>query len=224
MDDYVRLIVSDTHIGSMYSKEEKLLNFLKETYFDELILAGDIVEFLRNPSFTPFTSDLFNYIHSLKDKKIVYVVGNHDVAFDSFVNKKVMNVQFKKEYVFTYSKRVYRIVHGDEYDKGIVNKKYLMQFVSFLQNLFERVFKIDLSTAYAKWVSKKRKLIRIWDIISWNPEIDVLIMGHTHIPEVLIWVDKNEKIKTYVNTGDWVNNCTYAIIKDGQIRLRKHIV
>ena len=46
-------------------------------------------------------------------------------------------------------------------------------------------------------------------------------MGHTHNPEVLIWVDKKENIKTYVNTGDWVDNCTYVTIKDGQVRLRK---
>ena len=46
-------------------------------------------------------------------------------------------------------------------------------------------------------------------------------MGHTHNPEVLIWVDKDENIKTYVNTGDWVDNCTYVIIKDDQVRLRK---
>ena len=38
---------------------------------------------------------------------------------------------------------------------------------------------------------------------------------------VLIWVDKNENIKTYVNCGDWVYNCTYVIIKDKQVRLRK---
>ena len=46
-------------------------------------------------------------------------------------------------------------------------------------------------------------------------------MGHTHNPEVLIWVNKEEKIKTYVNCGDWVENCTYVIIKDKQVRLRK---
>ena len=51
--------------------------------------------------------------------------------------------------------------------------------------------------------------------------MQMFIMGHTHNPEVLIWVDKNEKIKTYVNTGDWIDNCTYVLIKDAQVRLRK---
>ena len=47
MKDYVRLVVSDTHLGSDYSKEEELLSLLKGLDYDELILAGDRVEFLR---------------------------------------------------------------------------------------------------------------------------------------------------------------------------------
>jgi len=87
--------------------------------------------------------------------------------------------------------------------------------------LIERIFNIDLTTWWAKKQIKKRKLIRIWDLVQWNSDADVFIMGHTHNPEVLIWVNKDEKIKTYVNCGDWVENCTYVIIKDKQVRLRK---
>ena len=45
-------------------------------------------------------------------------------------------------------------------------------------------------------------------------------MGLTLIREVVIWVDENENINTYVNTGDWVEHSTYIIIKDGQLRLK----
>ena len=61
---------------------------------------------------------------------------------------------------------------------------------------------------------------QIKTIIKWNKDADVFIMGHTHIPEAVIWVDENENIKTYVNLGDWVEHSTYAIIKDSQIRLK----
>ena len=47
-------------------------------------------------------------------------------------------------------------------------------------------------------------------------------MGHTHSPEAIIWVDENLKIKTYVNSGDWVTHSTYITIgKDGETRLRR---
>jgi len=48
-------------------------------------------------------------------------------------------------------------------------------------------------------------------------------MGHTHMPEVVIWVNEDEIIKTYVNTGDWVEHSTYVLIKDGQLRLKNFV-
>ena len=68
---------------------------------------------------------------------------------------------------------------------------------------------------------KKRKLIRIWDIINLNNDVDVFIMGHSHTPEAVIWVDEDQNIKTYVNSGDWVSHTTYVTIEDGITRLRK---
>ena len=55
-----------------------------------------------------------------------------------------------------------------------------------------------------------------------NNDVDVLIVGHTYVPEVLIWIDEEEEIKTYVNTGDWVSHATYVEIEDGVVRLRNH--
>ncbi len=55
MKDYVRLIISDLHIGSMHSKEEALCQMLKDIEFDELILAGDIIDFIKVPTFTEKT-------------------------------------------------------------------------------------------------------------------------------------------------------------------------
>ena len=77
-----------------------------------------------------------------------------------------------------------------------------------------------LSDPKVNYKIKKRKLRRIWDILKWNEEADVFIMGHTHTPEAVIWVDKDENIKTYVNTGDWVEHSTYVIIKNGEVRLK----
>jgi len=220
MKDYIRLIISDTHLGSDYSKEEELLKLLQEVKYDELILAGDIVEFLRNPEFTETTGKIINYIQNFKGP-VIYVVGNHNDAFEAFVGQIVSNIRFVRSYLFEYNSRVFKIQHGDQYDTGIVKSKYLIRFISVIQNIIERYFKVNLSRWWTVKQIKKRQLKRIWDIVKWNDDADVFIMGHTHNPEVLIWVDKNENIKTYVNCGDWVYNCTYVIIKDKQVRLRK---
>ena len=97
-----------------------------------------------------------------------------------------------------------------------------MNLVSIFHDLLERVFKWNLAAWWVKHKQKKRKLRRVWDIMQWNKDADVFIMGHTHIPEVVIWVNEEESIKTYVNTGDWVEHSTYVLIKDGQLRLKDY--
>ena len=68
---------------------------------------------------------------------------------------------------------------------------------------------------------KKHKLRSVIHILRENDDVDVFIMGHTHNPEALIWIDENEKIKTYINAGDWVSHQTYVTIINGVSRLRK---
>lgn len=220
MSDYVRLVISDLHIGSLHANEDLLCDMLENLEFDELILAGDIIDFIKVPTFTKRTIKLIKTLKK-QGKPIIYVIGNHDINLAEFENETIGGVKFVSKYQFEYCDRIYRIMHGHQFDTGIVTWRFFMNIVSIFQDLIERRLKWDLATWLVNRKLKKRKLRRIWDILQWNKEADVFIMGHTHIPEAVIWIDENEKIKTYVNTGDWIEHQTYAIIKDGQIRLRK---
>ena len=221
MKDYVRLIISDLHLGSLHAKEDLLCEMLNEIEFDELILAGDIIDFIKIPTFTKKTLKFIETVRS-KGKPIVYVIGNHDINLSELEDETIGNVTFMDKYEFEYYDRTYRIMHGHQFDTGIVTWRFSMNIISIFQDMLERWLKWDLATWLVKRKLKKRKLIRVWDILQWNKEADVFIMGHTHIPEAVIWIDENEKIKTYVNTGDWIDHQTYAIIKGGQIRLKKY--
>lgn len=218
--DYTRLIISDVHLGSYYSKEDKLLRFLQTVEFDELVLAGDIIDFIKIPQFTETTIKIFDLIAKL-DKKIVYVVGNHDIAFEKFIGKQFAHIEFMSKYEFEYGDRTYRIQHGDQYETGLVHYRFTMNIISIFHDMLERIFKKNLAALLVKMFVKKKKIKRIWNIIKWNDDVDVFIMGHTHIPEVVIWVDPNENIRTYANTGDWVEHSTYIILKDNKLRLKK---
>ena len=175
-----RLVISDTHIGSRFNKENNLYDFFKSEEYDQLILNGDIIEFLKIPIFT-------------------------------------------KRYEFEEDGRKFRIEHGDRYEKGIVHHRSAMKIISVFQDLLERYFNLDVSTWFNNLRINKRKIKRLWDIIDLNNDVDVLIVGHTHIPEAVIWIDENEKIKTYVNSGDWVSHSTYVEINDGVVRLRNFL-
>ncbi len=219
-DEKIRLVVSDTHIGSLYSKEAKLLELLRSIKFDELVLAGDIIDFIKVPTFTDRSAKLFDFIANI-DKPIIYIVGNHDIGFRNMVGSCVKNITFVDSYDFNYAGRKYRIQHGDQYDGGLVKYPFWMNIVSILHDFFERKFTINLAAWWVGFSKKKHELRRIWDIVKkWNDDADVFIMGHTHNPEAVIWVDKDERIKTYINTGDWIQHSTYVLIKEGQVRLK----
>ena len=216
-----RLIVSDTHIGSRFCKKSDLIKLLQNSKYDQLILNGDIIEFLKIPTFTPLVIDLVNSVDFTKE--IIYVIGNHDISLRGFIGKTFANVKFVKEYCFEEGGRKFRIEHGDKYERGIVHSRYLMKIISVFQDMLEKTFNINLTAWYSKLKFNRRKVKRLWDIMDLNNDVDVLIIGHTHLPEVLIWIDEEEKIKTYVNTGDWVSHATYVEIDSGVVRLRNFL-
>ena len=64
-----RLVISDLHLGSAFSREELLISLLEEKEFDELILAGDIIEFLKVPHFTEDSKKIFEIDDPIKDSR-----------------------------------------------------------------------------------------------------------------------------------------------------------
>ena len=214
----VRLVISDLHLGSKYCREDELISFLNNTEYDELILAGDIIDFIKVPSFTEKTIEFFKSIDL--SKNIIYIIGNHDNSFLKFDGKELYGIKFMKRYDFVSGGRKIRVEHGDSYDGGITKYDFLMKIVSIFHDWLERTFSFDLASWYVGYKLKKRKLRRIWDILKWNADADVFIMGHAHCPEAIIWVDENQSIKTYVNSGDWVAHTSYVLIDDGLVRLK----
>ena len=213
-----RVIISDLHIGSKFYKSEELLKFLKSEYYDELILAGDIIDFIKIPVFTARCLEILKAVDY--DKKIIYVVGNHDEGLLNLVGKQVGNIEFVKRYDFESFGRKFRIEHGDDYDKGVIHNRIFVKLLSVIQSILEFTFDFDFTTWWTEKQIKKHKLRSAIHILRHHPDIDVFIMGHNHIPEAIIWVEADQNIKTYINAGDWVTHQTYVTVVNGVARLR----
>ena len=213
-----RVIISDIHIGSKNYKAEELVTFLKKAEYDQLILAGDILDLIKIPSFTNRFLEIIKSIDF--SKEIIYIVGNHDFPFKGLIGSEIFNLRFVDKYEFEEGGRSFRIEHGDRYEKGFVKRNFLMKIISIAHDWLERSFDLDLTTMYVDYMIRKRKLRRIWDILKRNNDVDVFIMGHSHHPEAIIWVDNKQNIKTYVNCGDWVSHQSWVLIRDGVVRLR----
>jgi len=213
-----RIVISDTHIGSRFYKSIELLELLKSIEYDQIILAGDIIDFIKIPVFTERCIEILSSID--REKEVIYVVGNHDESLVELVGKEMLGIKFVKKYEFEEGNRKFRVEHGDEYNTGFLHKKLFVKFVSLVQNVLEKIFDFDFSTWWTERHIRKHKLRSIIDILKYNEDVDVFIMGHTHNPEALIWVDSDQNIKTYINSGDWVTHQTYVTINDGVSRLR----
>ena len=57
-----RVIISDTHIGTKFYRSDKLLKFLQSVEYDELVLAGDIIDFIKIPVFTERCMEILDAI------------------------------------------------------------------------------------------------------------------------------------------------------------------
>jgi UDP-2,3-diacylglucosamine pyrophosphatase LpxH len=216
-----RIVISDTHIGSKYYNGEELITFLKEAEYDQLILAGDIIDFIRIPMFGTRAAEIAQAIDYTKD--IIYLVGNHDTPLTGLIGRELYGIKFMANYEFEEAGRTFRIEHGDAYDDhSFIHNDIIMGFISISQNCIEHWFEVNLSDLYTDYKIKRRKLRRIWDILKSNSDVDVFIMGHSHTPEAIVWIHSNQVIKTYVNSGDWVSHTTYVEIDDGIVRLREH--
>ena len=221
MKDICRIIISDVHIGSVHSNENDLLNFIKSKSFDELIINGDFLDLIKCPDFSPKSLEILNYLIESK-KKIIYIIGNHDSPIKSFEGRELLNIEFKTSYSFNYSNRKYFVTHGDNYDSGLVRYSGIMKLISLIQYFLEKSFKINLSSILSKIKGNKGRVKSFLSIVDSNKDSDVVIIGHLHKPEVLIWVNEDSRVKTYANTGDWVENNTYIEISNGLLRLKKY--
>ena len=220
MQNMRRLVISDLHMGSLFSRENKILNLLKEEKFDELILGGDIIDFIKVPKFTKTSLEIFNILSKLTIP-IIYIIGNHDLAFSEFEDQTLLNLHFMKRYDFTDGDKKIRVEHGDDYDNSIVKWEYLMLFISFVANIIERYLKINtyiLLNYWERYRNNARNKVDSFHILYENTDVDIFIMGHTHRPDI-IEARVGGKFMIYANSGDWVQHSTYLIIENGNVEL-----
>ena len=193
---------------------------MKETEFDQLILAGDVIDIIKIPMFTKRCAEIFKTIGNKQD--VIYIIGNHDDSLNGLIGQSYNTIKFCKKYEFEENGRTFRIEHGDRYDKGFLWNVTFIKILSVVQDMLERWLDIDFTSWLVKRQIMKHKLNNISSILAQNDDVDVYVMGHTHIPEAVIWVQPDQTIQTYINSGDWITNQTFVEVIDGRVRLLEY--
>lgn len=209
------LVISDVHIGSKGCQAEKVLDLLKDETYQRYILVGDIIDGWLFKRYKKFSYDQTKVIRRLlklsKNREIIWIAGNHDEFLRKYIPMEIGNIKIVDEWI-EYGTW---FCHGDKFD-GIVQLKWLgilgsigydsaividqiMKKVGLKRSL-SKFLKTNVKAAVSFMVDFENEMIRQ----AKKRNCDTVVCGHIHTPS-----DKIIDGVRYLNTGDWVENCSY---------------
>ncbi len=236
------VFISDIHLGTLDSKADEVVEFLKHIKCRKLVLNGDIIDgwaLKRGGRWTSRHSRVIRRVIKMTEQdhtEVIYLRGNHDEILERFMPMAFGRIRLTKEHIhITATEKRYLVVHGDGFDSISTNHKWLASLGAVGYDFLLRVNR--LYNHYRAWRGKeyfslsKRVKAKVKSAISFvdryeellqelarHRKCDGIICGHIHTPE-----DKQVGAVHYLNSGDWVESLT-AIIEhhDGRMELVRH--
>jgi UDP-2,3-diacylglucosamine pyrophosphatase LpxH len=203
------LFISDAHIGSNQSKAERLYKFLCINTADTIYLVGDIIETNGLDKWPLFHDMVLKILcqRLSEGTQIVFVPGNHDSVFRHHIgqygNLKILN----HAYHTRANGQMLLVIHGDETD--MIRFDLLLLLITKFEkyskiHLWEVLRRLFTSCIEKHTLEYENKIIQLTRSLNFS----AVVCGHIHKAKI----SEKEGI-TYLNTGDWVTNCT-AIAED----------
>lgn len=227
------LVVSDMHVGNPYSHARSALggffDYARRGRFN-VCINGDGFEILQ-ASFSTLAHDsveVLNRIRSHLDAnlKVYYVVGNHDIVLEQFL-QSWSSLEITPFLNVTSGKTRIRIEHGHLYDPSFLRSPALYEFLTRLAGPFLRIYP-DVYRLWSAWENLCDR-VRHWrskslvgrsvyyeaaDMLL-RRGFDAVVFGHTHNPEDV----QLSPGRRYINSGNWVRGGSFVEICDGRLTL-----
>jgi UDP-2,3-diacylglucosamine pyrophosphatase LpxH len=235
------LFVSDIHLGNHKSQAGKLLEVLKNYEYENLVIVGDFIDLTSLKKKFYWNADHSTVIQkvlraSRKGVDVTYILGNHDFYLRGLIKDENINIgdiTICDEMYYETSKgeKIY-ICHGDQFDGFIRLHPFLYVLgdwayefsfkINKAYNWFRKLVGLEYwsLSQYLKYKVKNAiTFINDFKILSLKKldevDCDSIMIGHIHTPAI-------EKIgnKTYYNTGDFCETCSFLYEDlDGEIKL-----
>ena len=220
------LFISDTHLGSKAARTDYLIDFLRSTEAETIILVGDIVDGWRLKRSWYWPQACNDVVQKLlrkarKGTRIIYIPGNHDEFMRDFPGLHFGGIEVAGRHMHESADgRRYLVLHGDEFDVVVRNARLLAYLGDWAY---------DMAIAINVVLSAVRRRLGLpyWSFSAWaklqvkhavnfigefqrvvaeearRENADGVICGHIHHAVI----DDIGGIR-YINTGDWVESCT----------------
>jgi UDP-2,3-diacylglucosamine pyrophosphatase LpxH len=224
------LFISDIHLGNHKSQPHKLLEVLKNYEYENLVIVGDFIDLTSLKKKFYWNADHSTVIQKIlrssrKGVDVTYILGNHDFYLRELIKEDNINIGdillCDEMYYETLKGEKIYICHGDQFDGFIRLHPFLYVLgdwayefsfkINKTYNWFRRIFGLDywsLSQYLKSKVKNAITFINDFKILSLKKldevNCDSIMIGHIHTPAV-------EKIgdKTYYNTGDFCESCSF---------------
>ena len=230
------IFMSDLHLGNPHCQADKLYNFLKSLELpdgsyrvENLFLVGDIIDItgFNNKIFWSNHRKVIKKFLRMADRgvKIYYIIGNHDYHLEDEILNNYEDVQSFNNIIFC-REFIYKnilLIHGDQFD-GVVKVYpflytigdfgyHLLIHINHLQNKIRRFLGMQ-EWSFSLWVKTKVKkaiqfINHFEDVVcryAKERNANTVISGHIHKAEDTIINDIR-----YINTGCWVEFCSYVV-------------
>ncbi|NLN73840.1 MAG: UDP-2,3-diacylglucosamine diphosphatase [Bacteroidales bacterium] len=235
--------ISDAHFGipnfeESLEREKKLVRWLDEIKSDakHIFLLGDIFDFwFEYKKVVPrgFVR-ILGKLAELSDNgiKIYFFIGNHDMWMKDYLKKELGLELFFKEQIFIINGKKVFLGHGDGLGPGDRGYKFIKKIFRnrVCRWLFARLHP-NFAYSMAQYFSRKSReaylekdngylgdekefLVLFIKEKLQTEHFDYFIFGHRHLG-----IEMKIENSTYINTGDWITNFSYAQSEGNRIKL-----
>jgi UDP-2,3-diacylglucosamine hydrolase len=236
--------LSDFHLGApdhtaSLEREKLIIRFLEEIRHEAAVIfiVGDLFDFwYEYKKVVPRGYvRLLGKLAELTDSGIAihFFVGNHDMWMNDYFRKELnIPVYFEpKEFEFNYKK--FFIGHGDGLGPGDHGYKTLKKifrnpvcqwlfgilppyFGIGLADYFSRKSRQATGTSEEQYLGDEKEWLLIYSReMLQQKHFNYFVFGHRHLP---IDYRLNENSR-YINLGDWITFCTYAVFDGHEMHL-----
>ncbi len=236
------VVISDVHLGTYGCHAKELHQYLRSIKPRRLILNGDIIDiwnFRKRYFPKSHMRVLKRFLHmASKGTEIYYLTGNHDELLRKFADYDLGNIHLRNKLVLELGDEKAWIFHGDIFDASIQNAKWIAKLggwgydmlilinkaMNFVLEKMGRE-KFSLSKKIKNSVKKAVKYISDFEdtaaTLAVDQGYDYVICGHIHQPQMRTVERKNGSTQ-YLNSGDWVENCTALEYDQGKWTMYQH--
>ena len=237
--------LSDFHLGapdyaSSLIREKHIIKFLDEikTDAEQIFIVGDLFDFWYEykrvvpKGFVRILGKLAELTDS--GIPIHFFVGNHDMWMNGYFEKELGVKVYHHAAAFELNEKKFFIGHGDGLGPGdhrykFIKKIFRNKFSQWLFGMLHPRSGIGMANYFSRKSRAATGLVdeqflgedKEWLIIFsrqmlMKKHYDYFIFGHRHLPLDF----KLNEYSRYINLGDWIKYCTYAVFDGINLELK----